>query len=117
MQIQFAYPNRKLYALKMDANDSSWIIITVNGERVDLGRNSDPSAEELAGTESDLIEAGSAGWLAIMRGKYYTSKIVEIMKVRELAFSYASWEYALASFNTRCAAVWRHGLKHKTALV
>ncbi|MDD2877451.1 MAG: hypothetical protein PHT60_10800 [Acidiphilium sp.] len=117
MQIQIAYLSQKLYASEVGTNDSSWIIITVNGEHVGLGRNSDPSVDEVAAAEFALVKAGSAGWLAVMRGKYYTSKIVEIMKVRELASPRASWEYALASFNTRRAAVLNHGLKHKTPLV
>lgn len=89
----------------MATSNSSWIILTVSGEHVGLGRNSDPSTAEVSAAELALANAGSAGWLAMMRGRYYTSSSVEIMRVKELAAPRVTWEHALAKFNARRAAL------------
>jgi len=71
-----------------------WIVLGEDGRFVTLGRDSDPTAEEISGAESALIERGLSGWLAIMEGNPYIGTLPRLFEVRPLANPRAIFEDA-----------------------
>jgi hypothetical protein len=61
-----------------------WIVLGEDGRHVTMGRNSDPSPEEIAQAEAGLAAQGLAGWLAVMEGAYYQRRKPSLMMVRPL---------------------------------
>lgn len=70
--------------LERAALETRWIILGTDGRHVTMGRHSDPSAEEIAQAEAGLAAQGLAGWLAVMKGGYYTRRKPSLMMVRPL---------------------------------
>ena len=64
--------------------ETRWIILGTDGRHVTMGRHSDPSPEEVARAENGLAAQGLAGWLAVMKGSYYTRRKPSLMMVRPL---------------------------------
>lgn len=64
-----------------------------------LGRYSEPSELEVRDAEAVLLAAGSSGWLAVVRGRYYTSRKLEVLAVRPLGSPPADgWPRAVSMF-------------------
>lgn len=62
-----------------------WIVLGTDGRYVTLGRNSDPSEDEVRGAEEALRAQGLAGWLAVMEGNPYVGAAPRLWEVRRLA--------------------------------
>lgn len=77
-----------------------WIVLGVDGRYVTLGRHTDPTPEEIAAAEAALRAAGQQGWLAVMRGRYYSREAVELLMVRPLADPAEVWDAAVGAFET-----------------
>ena len=76
-----------------------WIILGEDGRYVTVGRNTDPTHEELAKAADALRAGGQGGWLAVTEGHYYRPRErVSVMMVRELAPTHATWEAAVDAF-------------------
>lgn len=67
------------------SKERRWVVLGTDGRFVTLGRNSDPSAEEIRNAEEALRGRGLAGWLAIMEGNPYVGAIPRLAEVRPLA--------------------------------
>ena len=65
--------------------DRRWIVLGSDGRYVSLGKASDPSPEEIRGTETALKEQGSSGWLAVMDGSPWGKSLPTLMEVKPLA--------------------------------
>lgn len=76
-----------------------WAVISLDGRHTWLGRNSDPSQEEIASAEAALAAQGTPAWLAVVQGDYWSTDPLEIMAVRALAGAQESqWDQAQAAF-------------------
>lgn len=84
----------------MEASDleTRWIILGTDGRHVTLGRHTDPSPEEVAEAEANLAAQGLAGWLAVMKGGYYTGLSPSLMMVRPLCDPQRPFSEAVAAF-------------------
>lgn len=56
-----------------------------DGRYVTLGRESDPSEEEIRAAEEALRAQGLAGYLAVMEGNPWVGPMPQLMEVRPLA--------------------------------
>ena len=70
----------------------------VDGRHVTLGRHSAPDEAEIRATEDALRAAGTAGWLAVLRGTYYARGAVELLMVRPLGNPASDWDSAVVAF-------------------
>ena len=85
--------------------ETRWIALATDGRHVTLGRHTDPTDAEIEATEKALAAQGLSGFLAVMRGGYYTRSAVELMQVRPLAGAEAGqWEAAAAAFRAKRVA-------------
>lgn len=75
-----------------------WIILGDDGRHVTVGRHSDPTEEELRGITEQLKTTGVGGWLAVTEGVYYSSEVMKLLMVQELAPPRRPWETAVAAF-------------------
>ena len=66
------------------AKEVRWIALCADGRHSTLGRHTDPSEEEVAGVEANLVAQGLSGWMAVMKGDYYARPQPELMMVRPL---------------------------------
>jgi hypothetical protein len=86
----------------MDSSrERRWIILGEDGRYVTLGRDSDPTEDELAKAEGALQAQGLAGWLAIMEGNPHTVAQPVLMMVRPLADPASTFEKGTAAFRSR----------------
>ena len=67
------------------SKERRWVVLSIDGRYVTLGRASDPSEEEVRGAEKALCAQGLAGWLAIMEGNPHVGAEPCLMEVRPLA--------------------------------
>ena len=81
------------------ALETRWVILGTDGRHVTLGRHSDPSPEEVAAAEAGLAAQGLAGWLAVMKGGYYTKREPSLMMVRSLGDPQRSFTEAVVAFH------------------
>jgi hypothetical protein len=78
--------------------ETRWIILGTDGWHVTIGKESDPSPEELERAEARLVAKGLAGWLAIMKGGYYTNRRPSLSMVRPLCDPQRSFSDAVDAF-------------------
>lgn len=78
--------------------ESRWIILGADGRSVTLGRHTDPSEDEITAAERALVASGQAGWLAVLRGTYYSRRSVELLMVRPLGEPEETWDVAVSAF-------------------
>lgn len=90
--------------IEAEPREHRWIIVGEDGRHVTVGRNTDPSEEELVRASEALRANGQGAWLAIMEGSYYQPRTrVSVMMVRELTPSRGTWDEAVAAFlSMRC---------------
>jgi hypothetical protein len=62
-----------------------WVVVAIDGRYVTLGRNSDPSQEEIYAAERTLRSQNLSGWLAIMEGSPWAGGAPRLLEVRPLA--------------------------------
>jgi hypothetical protein len=86
--------------------DRRWVVLGEDGRFVTLGRATDPSEGEIANAEAALRAQGLAGWLAIMDGSPYATKMPTLLMVRPLAEPKGTFDAAAEAFRTTrgCAA-------------
>jgi len=85
------------------SHERRWVIVTLDGRYVTLGRRSDPSEEEIRQAEASLRAQGLEGWLAVMQGNPHTGDIPYLMEVRPLAGARGPFETVAAACQLRIA--------------
>ncbi|MDO9502766.1 hypothetical protein [Falsiroseomonas sp.] len=90
--------------------ETRWIIIGTDGRHVTLGRHTDPSPDEITQAEAGLAAQGLAGWLAVMKGGYYTRRKPSLMMVRPLCDPQTPFAEAVDAFQAARVAT-LNGLK------
>lgn len=79
--------------------EKRWAIIGEDGRHVWMGRNSDPSEDEIVTAERALAAQGLAGWLAIVEGDYWSDRgTMGFIMVRPLAAPPSEFTAAAAAF-------------------
>jgi hypothetical protein len=78
--------------------ETRWIVLATDGRHVTLGRHTDPTEEEIEATEAALKRAGRSGWLAVMKGGYYSRRPIELLMVRPLGGPEDAWNDAARAF-------------------
>ncbi|MEI6158544.1 MAG: hypothetical protein WCP77_01820 [Roseococcus sp.] len=79
-----------------------WAVIGEDGRHVLIGRNTDPSDEEVARTEEALSAQGLAGWLAVVEGDRWSRRSrPTCLMVRPLASPATDFASAAAAFEER----------------
>jgi hypothetical protein len=79
--------------------ESRWIVVGTDGRHVSLGRN-EPSEAEVATASDALAALGLSGWLARMRGEYYSRGCVMLEPIRRIGAPHeADWQAALSVFH------------------
>lgn len=82
------------------ARERRWIILAEDGRYITIGRDTDPSDEEVTYLGEGLRAQGIGGWLAVVQGHYYQScDTLTLLMVRAIAPSSGpTWEQAEAAF-------------------
>lgn len=76
-----------------------WIVLGTDGRHVTLGRQSDPTVEEILAAEHSLACQRLSGWLAVVEGEYWSLRDrPNLMMVRPLASPSGAFEDAAAAF-------------------
>ena len=76
-----------------------WIVLGTDGRHVSLGRT-EPSEAEIATASDALAGQGLSGWLARLRGAYYSRGKVTLEPLQRIgADQDENWQAALAAFN------------------
>lgn len=78
----------------MRAEDPRWIVLVEDGRYVILGRDREPTSDDLAGVERTMLTQKLAGWLAIMSQSEHADGTPEILEVRPLAAPSGSFDLA-----------------------
>jgi hypothetical protein len=79
--------------------ETRWMILGADGRHVSLGRTEPSEAEVLAASDA-LAAQGISGWLARMRGEYYSRGKVTLEPLQRIGAEHeADWELALAAFH------------------
>lgn len=86
------------------SSDRRWVILAEDGRYSTIGRASDPTDAEVEEAEDALRRQGLSGWLAVMSGSAYGSKMPSLMAVRSLASPTRHWEDASAACLAAIAA-------------
>lgn len=79
------------------SRERRWVVVAPDGRYVTLGRNSDPSEEEILATEKALLSQELSGWLAIMEGNPWVGLAPELLEVRPLASPTTTFAAAAAA--------------------
>ena len=56
------------------ARERRWIVLAENGQHSTVGRQTDPTEDELARAAEALKQIGMGGWLAVTEGHYHHPK-------------------------------------------
>ena len=79
--------------------ETRWIVLGRDGRHVSLGRT-EPSDAEIATASNALAAQGLSGWLARMRGEYYSRGKVMLERIQRIgATQDADWQAALSAFH------------------
>jgi hypothetical protein len=79
--------------------ETRWIVLGADGRHVSLGRT-EPSEAEVASASDALAAQGLSGWLARMRGEYYSRGKVTLEPLQRIGIAHdADWQAALAAFH------------------
>jgi len=79
-----------------------WAVISEDGRHVLIGRNTDPSEEEVIRTEQALSGQGLSGWLAVVEGDRWSRRSrPTCLMVRPLASPVTDFESAVAALEQR----------------
>ena len=82
------------------SEEKRWIVLGDDGRHGTLGRDSDPTEEEIAKAGRALAAKGVGGWLAVTEGVYFSLRSkLGILMVREIAPPRQCWEDAVAAFH------------------
>ena len=79
--------------------ETRWIVLGTDGRHVSLGRT-EPSETEIATANDALAAQGLSGWLARMRGEYYSRGKVTLEPLQRIGIAHdADWQAALAALH------------------
>ena len=79
--------------------ETRWIVLGTDGRHVSLGRN-EPSEAEIATASDALAAQGLSGWLARMKGEYYSRSRISVEPLQRIGISHdADWHAALSAFH------------------
>ena len=79
--------------------ETRWIVLGTDGRHVSLGR-ADPSEAEITAADDALAAQGLSGWLARLRGAYYSRGKVTLEPLQRIgADQDEDWQAALAAFH------------------
>ncbi|WP_424814528.1 hypothetical protein [Roseococcus sp. YIM B11640] len=79
--------------------ERKWIVLGEDGRHVTIGRNSDPTVEEIEIASKALRDTGMGGWLAIQEGSYFSAhQVPHIFIVRELSPTAIPSDIAIQQF-------------------
>ena len=82
-----------------DSRIRTWAVIAEDGRHSWLGRETNPTPEEVDAVEKGLTTAGlGGGWLAVVEGTYFGVRQLELLMVRELGKPVTGWIDARDSF-------------------
>ena len=81
--------------------ETRWIVLAADGRHVTMGRHTDPSQLEIEEAERGLASQGLSGWLAVMKGAYFSRQTPSLMMVRPLANPVIPFDDAAAAFIER----------------
>ena len=79
------------------SSDRRWVIVSEDGRYATIGRASDPTDAQIREAEDALRRQGLAGWLAVMSGSAYGTKLPSLMAVRPLASPTKPWDEVSAA--------------------
>jgi hypothetical protein len=79
------------------SSDRRWVIVSEDGRYTTIGRASDPTDAQIRDAEDALRRQGLAGWLAVMSGSAYGTKVPSLMAVRPLASPIKPWDEVSAA--------------------
>ena len=74
------------------------MLLAEDGRHSWLGRETDPTAEEIASLQGQLRQAGLGGWIAVVDGRYWRDDDLQLLEVRKLGEPGHTWEQAVAVF-------------------
>jgi hypothetical protein len=78
--------------------ETRWIVLGTDGRHVSLGRT-EPNEAEVASASDALAAQGLSGWLARMRGEYYSRGKVTLEPLQSIGAEHeADWQATLAAF-------------------
>jgi hypothetical protein len=83
------------------ARETRWIVLCSDGRHSTIGRHRDPDEEDISRVTAELAAAGLEGWLAVLKGGYYTRARPELLMVRPLVGQAADWGAAAEAFEAR----------------
>jgi hypothetical protein len=76
-----------------------WMVLGADGRHVSLGRTEPSEAEVMAASDA-LAAQGLSGWLARMRGEYYSRRKVTLDPQQRIGAEHnADWQAAVAAFH------------------
>ena len=79
--------------------EARWIVLGTDGRHVSLGRT-EPNEAEIATASDALAAQGLSGWLAHMKGEYYSRGKVMLESIKRIGADHeADWQAALAAFH------------------
>ena len=79
--------------------ETRWIVLGTDGRHVSLGRT-EPSEPEVVAASDALAAQGLSGWLARMRGEYYSRGKVTLEPLQRIGIAHdADWQAALTAFH------------------
>lgn len=88
-----------------DVNERRWMVLAEDGRHAWIGRQTDPSPEEIGAIEASLSAQGLAGWLAVAAGTYWRrrSRLV-LLEVQPLGTPVVAFADAVLAFESLRAA-------------
>ena len=76
-----------------------WMVLGTDGRHLSLGRT-EPSEAEIATASDALAAQGLSGWLARMKGEYYSRSRISVEPLQRIGISHdADWQAALSAFH------------------
>ena len=79
--------------------ETRWIVLGTDGRHVSLGRTK-PTEMEVLAASNTLAAQGLSGWLARMRGEYYSREKVTLEPLQRIGTEHeADWQAAVAAFH------------------
>jgi hypothetical protein len=96
----FVYRDHTRRRVTMKATtETRWIVLGTDGRHVSLGRT-EPSEAEVKTATDALTAQGLSGWLARMRGDYYSRRGVTLEPIQRMGIAHeADWQAELSAFH------------------
>ena len=82
----------------MEPKERRWMLLAEAGRHSWLGRDTDPTAVEIASLEDQLTRARLGGWITVVDGRYWRDVDLHLLEVRKLFEPGCTCEEAVAEF-------------------